>query len=116
MTAAPLPTFIRPDPDDPDSCLLFIKAVPGARRDEIAGPLGDRLKVRVSAPAEDGRANKAICALLAAAVGVRAGAVAVVRGHTSPEKSLRIRGRTADAAASALGGPAAPGRAQFGGR
>lgn len=102
MTAPPLPPYIRPDPDDPHSCLVLIKAVPGARRDEVAGPLGDRLKVRISAPPEDGRANKAVCALIAAAVGVRTASVAVVQGRTNPEKTIRIRGVPAPAVAIKL--------------
>jgi uncharacterized protein (TIGR00251 family) len=74
---------------------LHIKAVPGARRDQIAGPLGDRLKVRTSAPPEDGRANTAICALIAAALNLRPRDVRIVRGHSSPEKTLEIDGATA---------------------
>ena len=69
-----------------------VKAVPGARRDEIAGWLGQRLKVRVSAPAEGGKANKAICAVIAKAVGVRARDVSIVSGQTSPEKTVEIAG------------------------
>ena len=71
---------------------LLIKAVPGAKRDEIAGMLGDRLKVRVSAPPEDGRANDAICAVLAAALGVRPRDVKIVAGHTRAEKTVEIDG------------------------
>ena len=74
---------------------LPIKAVPGARRDEIVGRLGDRLKVRVSAPPEDGRANDAICALVALALGVRNGDVRVVAGHGRAEKTLEINGVSA---------------------
>jgi len=51
--------------------LIAVKAVPGAARDEIAGLLGERLKVRVAAPPEDGKANEAICRVLAAALGLR---------------------------------------------
>ncbi len=69
-----------------------IKAVPGARRDEIAGMLGNRLKVRVSAPPEGGKANAAICALIAAALGLRARQVEIVAGHASPEKTVRVLG------------------------
>lgn len=97
-----LPPFIESDPADAASCLLHIKAVPGAQRDEIAGALGSRLKVRVSAPPEDGKANKAICRLIAEALGVRAAAVTLVRGQTNPEKTIRIVGLSAQAAAAAL--------------
>jgi uncharacterized protein (TIGR00251 family) len=76
--------------------LLAVKAVPGAKRDEIAGVLGEgdsaRLKVRVSAPPEGGKANRAICRLVAEALDVKPAAVQVARGHASPEKTLRIRG------------------------
>jgi uncharacterized protein (TIGR00251 family) len=84
---------------------LSIKAVPGARRDEIVGPLGDRLKVRVSAPPEGGRANDAICALVAGALGVRHGDVRVVAGHTRAEKTLEIDGVSAAAVRALLSPP-----------
>ncbi len=35
-----------------EDVLIWIKAVPGASRNEIAGVVGDRLKLRISAPAE----------------------------------------------------------------
>jgi len=80
------------DPSSPGSTLIAVKAVPGAKRDEIVGRLGDRLKIRVSAPPEGGKANKAICKLLATTLGVRAKDVEVVRGHASAEKTLRVSG------------------------
>ncbi len=87
----------------PDTVLLAIKAVPGARRDEIVGMLGDRLKVRVAAPPEGGRANRAICALIGAAVGVRARQVEVVSGHASAEKVVRLIGADPDRVRALLG-------------
>jgi uncharacterized protein (TIGR00251 family) len=84
---------------------LAIKALPGARRDEIVGALGDRLKVRVSAPPEAGKANDAICALVAAALGVKGRDVRVVGGHTRPEKVLEIDGVSEAAVRSLLSGP-----------
>ncbi len=86
---------VRTDPgSDPASpaWLLPVKAVPGSRHDSIVGPLGDRLKVRTSAPPEGGRANRAICALVAKALGVRPNEVTVASGATHPEKTLRIEG------------------------
>lgn len=82
---------------------LAIKAVPGASRDEIAGWLGDRLKIRVAAPAEGGRANRAVCAVVAGSLGLRPAAVSVVSGATRPEKTLRLEGLTAAEVLSRLG-------------
>lgn len=71
---------------------LRIKAVPGASRDQVAGvmhhPDGPRLKVRVSAPPEGGKANKAICKLLARELGCKPADVEVTAGHTNPEKTV----------------------------
>lgn len=74
------------------SVRIALKVVPGAKRDEIAGPLGDRLKVRVAAPPEDGKANKAVCAVIAAALGIKPKSVSVVIGLASPEKIVRVEG------------------------
>ena len=71
---------------------LAIKAVPRAARDEIVGWLGDALKVRVAAPPQDGRANAALELLLAAALGLRRGAVRVAAGHGAARKRVEIDG------------------------
>ena len=84
---------------------LAVKAVPGAKRDEIAGRLGDRLKVRISAPPEGGRANDAICALLASALGVRPRDVRIATGHGRAEKIVEIDGVSEDAVRRLLGAP-----------
>lgn len=99
-----MPLSVTTDPADPASVLLLVKAVPGAKRDEVAGVLGERLKVRVSAPPEGGKANEAICRVVAEALGngVRARDVEVARGHTSAEKTLRIRGVTVEGVRGAL--------------
>ena len=64
--------------------------VVGAR--EVVGALGDRLKIKVAAPPEDGRANAGVCALLAERLGVGRRAVEVVSGMTNPEKVVRVEG------------------------
>lgn len=69
-----------------------VKAVPGASRDQIVGPLGGRLKIKVAAPPEGGKANAAICALVAAALGIKARQVRVAAGHGSAEKVLEVLG------------------------
>jgi len=71
---------------------ISVKAVPRAARDEIVGWLGDALKVRVAAPPQDGRANAALELLLAAALGLRRGAVRVAAGHGAARKRVEIDG------------------------
>lgn len=82
--------------------LIRVKAVPGARREQVAGLLGDRLKVKVSQPPEGGKANAAICALLAQKLGVKASAVSVVSGHGNPEKVVRVEGVTIESVREGL--------------
>lgn len=75
---------------------LRVKAQPRARRAGLQGWVpgvdGPRLKLAVNAAPEDGRANLAICALLAAALHVPPSAIAVVQGATAREKTCRIAG------------------------
>jgi uncharacterized protein (TIGR00251 family) len=71
--------------------------VPGATRTEIVGPLGDRLKVRVAAPAEGGRANRAVTDLVREWLGAEE--VEIVAGASSARKTLRVRGVTPSAEA-----------------
>jgi uncharacterized protein (TIGR00251 family) len=71
---------------------LHVKVVPHSSRDGVAGWLGDTLKVRVAAPAERGRANAAVEATIAAALGVPKSAVRIVQGWTSPRKTVEIAG------------------------
>ena len=73
--------------------------MPRASRDEIVGfevdsSGADTLRVRVSAPPVDGRANDALVRLLAAALGVANGAVEIVGGHTARTKIVAIDGLT----------------------
>lgn len=83
--------------------MIRVKAVPGARSDQVAGVLGDRLKVRVSAPPEAGKANRAIAELLAASVGVKPRHVQLVSGPGSPEKTFLVEGVSVADVAGALG-------------
>jgi hypothetical protein len=54
--------------------------------------LGETVKVRVTAPAERGKANAAVAKTLADALGVSADSVRVIRGKTSPRKIVEIVG------------------------
>lgn len=81
-----------PTHTDGADVMLRLKAVPGASRNAVGGLVGDRLKVRVAAPPEGGRANDAIVELLADRLEVRRSAIQIVVGLASPEKVARIVG------------------------
>ena len=80
----------------PGGAVLSVKVVPGASRDKIAGVLGDSLKVTTSAPPEKGKANLAVAALLARALGVDTRSVELVSGPANPRKEFRIAGLSPD--------------------
>ena len=71
---------------------LAVKVVPRSAKDEIVGWLGGALKVRVMAPPQDGRANRALEQLLATALGLKKNAVTVAAGSSSARKRVAIAG------------------------
>ncbi len=83
---APLPAYSRSMAD----CTLELKVIPNAPRDEIAGWLGDALKVKIHAPALDGRANEALRDFLATQLGVPRRDVTLLRGDKSRRKVVQI--------------------------
>jgi uncharacterized protein len=74
------------------STRLRVRVSPGARRGGVAGRVGEFWKLRVTAPAEGGRANEAVVKLLADAVDVPRRQVALVSGHTAREKVVELEG------------------------
>jgi len=76
---------------------------PGARRNELGDVADGRLRVRITAPALDGRANDGLVRFLAAALGTRRGDVQVVAGGRSRRKRLRLTGVTLAEAKRRLG-------------
>ncbi len=73
-----------------DDLILRIQVQPRANRDELAGLHGDRLKVRLSAPPVDGRANAALLAFLAGLFGVPKNRVILLAGESGRTKRVRI--------------------------
>lgn len=80
----------------PDGLTLAVKVQPKSRRPGLQGcaPAADgvRLRIGVSEAAEDGRANRAACGVLAETLDVPRSAVTVLTGHTSREKTLHVQG------------------------
>ena len=71
---------------------LTVKVVPSSSRDAVVGRLGEALKIKVRAPAEKGRANKAVEKVIANALGISIRSVSVVSGFTTALKIIKIRG------------------------
>jgi len=84
--------------------VIDVKVVPRAAKDEIVGWLEGALKIRVQAPPEDGRANRALEELLAEALSLKKNAVTVTAGRASPLKRVAIFGLTREEIVRRLGG------------
>jgi uncharacterized protein len=80
-----------------------VRLQPRARRNEVAGMRGGAVLVRVTAPPVDGKANAALCALVAKRAGVPPSRVRVVRGAASRDKVVRVEGIEPAALRAALG-------------
>lgn len=87
----PPATFLR---ETSGGTLLAVKLQPRASKSEIGEPLGDELRIKVTAPPVDSAANQALIELLAEKLGCSRGQVELVRGRTSRHKTLRLSGFT----------------------
>jgi len=70
--------------------LLRIKVQPKASKDELSEILGDYLKIRITAPPVDGKANKHLIAFLAKTFKVTKSKVELISGETGREKRIKI--------------------------
>lgn len=70
--------------------VLNIRLQPRASRDEIVGAQGTRLKIRITAPPVEGKANAHLVRFLAKAFGVSRSQVLLVSGEASREKRVRV--------------------------
>jgi uncharacterized protein (TIGR00251 family) len=85
-----------------DGCTLSVRVHPGARKNSVTGVHADALKIALTAPPVDGKANEALIAFLADALRLPRARIAVVAGLTSRTKMLRITGKSAAEVAAAL--------------
>lgn len=73
-----------------DALILNVRVQPGARKNEFAGLLDERLKIRLAAPPVDGKANQALVKFIASACGVSVRQVSLLAGQTSRSKRVCI--------------------------
>jgi uncharacterized protein (TIGR00251 family) len=81
---------------------LAIRVQPRAKRTEVAGEREGAVVIKVNAPPLDGKANEAVCKLIAQRLGVPARSVRVVRGEKSRDKQVRVEGMDAADVRAAL--------------
>ncbi len=97
----PPATFLR---ETSGGTLLAVKLQPRASKNEIGEPLGDELKIKVTAPPVDAAANQALVELLAETLGCSRSRVTLIRGQTSRHKTVLLHGFTPDAIRQKLAG------------
>jgi len=85
----PPATFLR---ETSGGTLLSVKLQPRASKNEIGEPLGNELKIKVTAPPVDAAANQALIELLAKTLGCSRGKIELLRGQTSRHKTLMLHG------------------------
>ena len=87
MSITALPEWFRAGED---SFALLIHATPGAKVNAIAGVHDGRLKIRIAAKPEGGKANKVLCRYIASILGCSLSNVSLVKGGSSRSKALGI--------------------------
>lgn len=85
--SAPRPPFVLPAGD---GWQLLVHAQPGAKKSAFGDLHDGRLRVRLAAPAVDGKANKALLAFVAGALGLKNAQVLLVSGETARRKRLLV--------------------------
>jgi len=77
-------------PRNPEAALLHVRVQPKARANAVKGWHGEALRVSVTAAPEDGKANRAVIALLAETFDVAPSSINLVRGAASRDKWFRL--------------------------
>jgi uncharacterized protein (TIGR00251 family) len=77
-----------------DGVMLSVKVQPRAASNEIGGPLGNELRIKVTAPPVDAAANAALIEFLAERLNCPRGQIELVRGHKSRHKVIKLHGCT----------------------
>ena len=70
--------------------MLRLRVQPGTGRSAVVGEHGDALKVRIAAPANEGKANAEFVRFLAKALGVSRGSVELISGERSRDKAVAV--------------------------
>jgi uncharacterized protein (TIGR00251 family) len=88
--------------DVADGCTLAIRVRPGARKNDVAGIHAGAVKISLTAPPVDGRANEALIEFVAELLRIPRARIAILSGAASRMKALRITGKSAAEVQAAL--------------
>jgi uncharacterized protein len=88
--------------DTPAGCTLTVRIHPGARKDAIIGIHDSALKISLTTPPIEGRANEALISFLSEALHLPKSRIAILTGETSRSKTVRITGKSAAEVQAAL--------------
>ena len=88
--------------DVADGCTVSVRVHPGARRNAVSGVHNGAVKISLTSPPVDGRANEALIAFVAELLGVPRSRVSLVAGMTGRAKVLRVTGKSAAEVRAAL--------------
>lgn len=94
--------------DHPEGVLLPVRAQPGARKAGVLGEQAGSLKVAVTAPPQEGRANQALLEVLREALDLKRSQIELASGETSREKKFLVRGLTREELSSRIARLLAP--------
>jgi uncharacterized protein (TIGR00251 family) len=72
--------------------ILKVYLQPKSSKNEVVGPYRDGIKVKVTAPPTEGKANEALIKFLAKEFKISASSIEILKGHNSREKIIRIEG------------------------
>jgi uncharacterized protein (TIGR00251 family) len=88
--------------DTANGATFAVRVHPRARKNAITGTLGDSLKLSLTAPPAEGRANDACIDFLAEVLRLPRSSVTIAAGHTSRNKVVRVLGLSASAVTERL--------------
>lgn len=83
-------------------CILSVRVHPGAKRNAITGTHNDALKISLTIPPTDGRANAALIAFLAERLDIPRRSIELISGAINRSKTLRLTGISAAEAEARL--------------
>jgi uncharacterized protein (TIGR00251 family) len=75
-----------------EDIILKVYLQPKASKNEVVGPYRDGIKIKVTAPPIEGKANEALIRLLGEELGIPPSSIEIIKGHHSREKTLKVLG------------------------